>query len=243
MSWLPFIFALFLVVVHLLAQYIHVIDSISKKRVLSIAGGVSVAYVFIHILPEFKHHQEAIEQQAEWLSFLEHHVYMTSMLGLIIFYGLEKAVKHSKKKYKEEYGENKPSPGAFWVHMSSFFVYNALIGYLLVHREGEGGWVNLLLYSIAMGLHFFVVDYSLRTHHKDRYTNKGRWILSIALLVGWGVGALTEIPDPMLALLFAFLSGAIILNVLKEELPEERQSSYWSFALGAAGYMILLIAV
>ncbi|GGM40973.1 hypothetical protein GCM10011351_28980 [Paraliobacillus quinghaiensis] len=46
-----------------------------------------------------------------------------------------------------------------------------------------------------------------------------------------------------LALLFAFLSGAIILNVLKEELPEDRESSAWAFSLGANGYLALLLTI
>ena len=41
--------------------------------------------------------------------------------------------------------------------------------------------------------------------------------------------------------LFAFLAGGVTLNVLKEELPEERQSRFWPFLLGAAGYAALLL--
>lgn len=42
--------------------------------------------------------------------------------------------------------------------------------------------------------------------------------------------------------LFAFLAGGVVLNVLKEELLEERQSRYWPFLAGAAGYSLLLLA-
>jgi hypothetical protein len=35
----------------------------------------------------------------------------------------------------------------------------------------------------------------------------------------------------------------VVMNVLKEELPEERESSFWAFALGAAAYAgVLLMA-
>jgi hypothetical protein len=44
-------------------------------------------------------------------------------------------------------------------------------------------------------------------------------------------------------ILFAFVAGGVILNVLKEELPEERQSKFWAFALGAAIYAALLVSV
>jgi hypothetical protein len=31
------------------------------------------------------------------------------------------------------------------------------------------------------------------------------------------------------------------MNVLKEELPEERESRFWAFALGAAAYALVLL--
>ena len=47
----------------------------------------------------------------------------------------------------------------------------------------------------------------------------------------------------MLAVLVAFLSGAVILNVMKEELPEERESRFSAFLAGAAGYAAVLPAL
>ena len=41
--------------------------------------------------------------------------------------------------------------------------------------------------------------------------------------------------------LFAVLVGGVILNVLKEELPEERQNRFADFALGASVYVVVLI--
>ena len=43
--------------------------------------------------------------------------------------------------------------------------------------------------------------------------------------------------------LFAFLAGGVVLNVMKEELPEERQSRFGAFLLGVAGYGGVLLAV
>jgi mannose/cellobiose epimerase-like protein (N-acyl-D-glucosamine 2-epimerase family) len=41
----------------------------------------------------------------------------------------------------------------------------------------------------------------------------------------------------------SFLAGGIIMSVLKEELPAERQSRFWPFALSAALYGVLLLAL
>jgi len=60
-------------------------------------------------------------------------------------------------------------------------------------------------------------------------------------MLGWVVGLVVEVSEAATSTLFAFLAGGIVLNVLKEELPEERQSRFWPFAAGAAGYSVLLL--
>lgn len=242
MQIFPFIFAILLASMHIFAKNMRFIKMIPRSRFLSLGGGVSVAYVFIHILPELNEHQEIFEDAGFLFAYLEHHAYVLALLGLVIFYALERIAKKSQKKNQQDTGNNQPKKGAFWLHISFFSFYNGLIGYLLIHRDSEG-LLNLILYVIAMALHFIVVDYGLRTHHKDTYNRIGRWILALSVLIGWGIGVITEIPQAALALLFAFLSGGIVLNVLKEELPEDRESSSWAFSIGAIGYVALLLSV
>jgi zinc transporter ZupT len=85
-----------------------------------------------------------------------------------------------------------------------------------------------------------VTDYGLREHHREAYRRLGRWLLAACVLIGWAVGALTEISEPAIAILLAFVGGGVILNVVKEELPAERQSRFTPFAGGAAAYAVLL---
>lgn len=160
-----FTFAVLLASIHIFAKNMRFIQIIPRSRFLSLGGGVSVAYVFIHILPELKEHQESIEDTGVMLSYLEHHVYLLAMLGLVIFYVLERVAKESQKKNRRDAGTNQPKKGTFWLHITSFFLYNSLIGYLLIHRDSGG----------------------------------------------WGIGVITEMPEAALALLFAFISGGIIL--------------------------------
>ncbi|MBV6625966.1 MAG: hypothetical protein KI793_24050 [Rivularia sp. (in: Bacteria)] len=216
---------------------------VPRSRWLSGAGGVSVAYVFVHILPELSEHQAVFEETHKGLiSFFEHHVYLLALFGLTIFYGLERMASESRDNQEEAGKGDVTTQGVFWVHIVSFAIYNALIGYLLMHRE-EPGMDNMLLYSLAMALHFVVNDFGLRENHKHIYDHIGRWILAAAIIVGWVIGGGTQIGEAAIAVLFAFLAGGIVLNVLKEELPEERESRFWAFGLGALIYTALLLAV
>ena len=101
----------------------------------------------------------------------------------------------------------------------------------------------MLLFSIAMALHFLINDFSLNEHHQAHYKKFGRWVLVLALVAGWATGFIVDLPKTVIVLVMAFVGGGIILNVLKEELPEERESRYWAFALGAFLYAILLLSL
>ena len=92
-----------------------------------------------------------------------------------------------------------------------------------------------------MGLHFAVTDFGLREHHKDAYGRVGRWMIAAAVLLGWAIGFAGDVSEATLAMILAFLAGGVILNVLKEELPEERESRFWAFAFGAGAYATLLL--
>jgi hypothetical protein len=41
----------------------------------------------------------------------------------------------------------------------------------------------------------------------------------------------------------AFLASGVVLNALKEELPEEREGRFWAFAIGAALFAALLLTL
>lgn len=135
----PLVAALALAVVHLVAGKLRFLAGTPQSVWLSIAGGVSVAYIFVRTLPELADAEETIRRVAgERFGFLEHHVYLVALLGLAVFYGLERLAISSREQRRTRAVEDRTSPGVFWLHVASFSAYNALIGYVLVHREIPG---------------------------------------------------------------------------------------------------------
>lgn len=229
--------------IHLFAGRLRFLDEVPRSRWLSLSGGISVSYVFLHIFPELAAVQEEMVDAEFTIGWIEHHAYLVSLLGIIIFYGLERYVLTKQQERVHSLRDDKGTStgmGAFWLHIGSFIIYNSLIGYLLVHRENQT-LRDLGFFVIALGLHFLVNDHGLRQAHKDTYRKVGRWLLAGATILGWGVGRLTEVHTGVVGVLFAFLAGGIILNILKEELPEERKSRFIPFAFGAVGYAALLL--
>ncbi len=126
--------------------------------------------------------------------------------------------------------------------MTTFSFVNLLIGYLLVIQE-KSGLRHLLPFFIAMAFIFVVNDRSLNRNFKDLYSYIGRWILMTAVMLGWAISYFLGIPDIFPAVLEGFVAGGTILNVLKEEIPKESESTFWAFALGAFAYAAILLAI
>ncbi len=64
------------------------------KNWLSVGAGVSVAYVFLDILPELGIHQERLLARAvdEGVFATEKLIYIAALVGFVFFYGLENIV-------------------------------------------------------------------------------------------------------------------------------------------------------
>jgi hypothetical protein len=234
--------ALVLAGLHVFGAALRFLDGLPRHQWLSAAGGVSVAYVFVHLLPELAEGQEAVEgegMQGPLLGFLEHEVWLVALLGLAVFYGVEQHTRTARRRQRERTGEDRTAGAAFWLSVASFAVYNAIVGHLLLREELEAV-AELVLYATALGVHFVINDVSLREHHKDAYRRVGRWLLAGAVLAGWLAGVLTEVPERAVALVLAFIGGGVVLNVLKEELPGEHGARFAPFAAGALGYTVLL---
>ena len=235
--------AAFLVIIHLFSYRLKFLNKIPRSSWLSAAGGASVAYVFIHLLPELQEWQNIFEEESKALDFLSHHLYLLSLLGLCVYYGIERAALLSNESNRETKEDVEITSGTiFYIHITSFAVYNALIGYLLINRD-QAGYLELVLFAIAMGFHFMVNDFGLYDHYRRRYLNRGRWLTSFSIMIGWLVGLIVEVSVVGIAIIFAFISGGVILNVLKEELPEKRKSRFVPFLSGALIYALLLILI
>lgn len=226
-----------LVTVHLTAGAMRFIDGVPRSRWLSAAGGVSVAYVLMHLLPELARYQALWSAGALDVPGLGLEVYVLALLGLIAYYGIELHTRAARRASAAVAGA---TPTAFAVSVTAYALYNLIVGYLLV-AWAAAGVGELALYTLAMGLHFVVNDHGLREHHGAAYARYGRWVLALAVPGGAAVGLLQEVPVAALAALLALLGGGVILNVLKEELPADRDSRFLPFLGGAVLYAALLV--
>ncbi|WP_254762215.1 hypothetical protein [Natrinema marinum] len=231
-----FAYAIVLALVHFFAGRLGIGDRIPRSRWLSIAGGVSVAYVFVHLLPEIHDAAATIDRHGLPVPLGEQYGYLVALVGFVTFYGLEQLARRANA---DNSSGDAVAAGVFWLHLGAFAVYNAIVGSLLWDPELD----SVALFVVAMALHFVVTDDGLREHYGRLYHRRGRWLLSVAVLVGFGAGYALEGTELLIAVFLPFLAGGVVLNVIKEELPSDRESRFWAFALGGGGYAALLFFV
>ena len=207
-----------------------------RRSIISFGAGMSAAYVFVHVMPELHDARRAfVESVSMSLRYEGMAIYFLALVGFLLFYGLD----HQSGRLREtaEAGEAGP---AFKLHIGGFAAYVWLMAYLLVNHFG-GSPVSIALYATALSFHFLALDNSLRHEHGAAYQRVGRFVLAGMAMLGWGMGLLFALPNHVLALLVAFISGAIVMNSLIMELPSEKGGRFWSFLTGGLVYGLILL--
>jgi hypothetical protein len=243
MSLTGLIVAIALAIVHAFISTIKVDTYMPQYRWLSFAGGVSISYVFLDIFPELSQAQEEVSHaNFLFLNYLENHVYLLALTGLVLFYGLDRLAFTARRWKVENNEHDRADSRIFAIHISAYALVNVIFGYLLQELSNHSLWQCILLF-FAAALHFFIMDYTLREHHPFLYDRLGRWILTGSILVGAIAGHSLRLNAAVVAMVWAFLAGSILLNILKKELPEAQKTCFWSFLGGASLYAALIFLV
>jgi len=205
------------------------------RAFISFAAGTSVAYVFLEMLPNLVEYNKPIGQfliqNFHLTQLTELAIYVCTLLGFSVFYGLDLLAESNKKNDNRLY----------ILHIFMFSVYNFLITYTMSLRV-EVSYLATCLFTLTMALHFVLSDQKFCRRYPIRFDNVGRFVLIFALFLGW---LCSVIFDPVnvlvLALLTSFLAGSVLFNVFREELPKSNFSSYSWFLIGVAVIAVSLL--
>jgi len=213
-----------------------------QRKLLSFSAGISVAYVFVHLLPEVETARAVLVQStADWSVPLPAYlVSLTTLAGFMLFYGVDRLVASSRPTGGGGGDELKHDRLDYRLHIGIFAIYIGMVTYLRINTLEEGE-TPTLLFAVAMGTHFLTVDHTLRREYGASYAGTGHFILAGAAIAGWALGVVTQLSKPLTIFPLALLSGAIIAISLIEELPEENEGRFWSFLAGGVLYAAILV--
>ena len=213
---------------------------VSDRSIISFCAGMAAAYVFVHLMPEMhaaRHvfTESAAESASLVLRFEGMGIYFLALVGFMTFYGLE----HLRASVSESV-EAEQTGLAFRIHIGGFAGYVWVMSYLLVNSL-EGATLSPLWYAVAIAFHLLTVEHNLHEEYGAAYMRVGRWVLAGMCLFGWGMGLLFPLPPYALALLVAFVSGAVIMNSAITELPSEKNGRFLPFLAGGLIYGLVLL--
>jgi hypothetical protein len=213
-----------------------------RRKLLSFGAGITIAYVFVHLLPELEAAREAlVHNEARMaLPIFAFRVYLAALIGFMAFYALGQMIAKAHGPAGAEATVHEPNRLHRALHTGGFLVYVWLVGYLAV-RGFEAGTTPIALYAAALGLHFLSLDFSFFREYGAWYDRTARYAFVLAPLAGWAVGMFVEFSPFFTAALLGFISGGIILNATVSELPRENEGRPLYFLLGGAVYTVLLI--
>ncbi len=230
------------------------IDSLEearRDRWMSAAGGGSVAFIFVYLLPKLSTAQATLSSSADhgFFAYLNHHSFLLALAGLLTFWALERMVvvlvaglvtslKHSPGRSPSRLRIPTWSP-LLYAQTLMFSAYAMLVGYLLV-ETASGDLRTLALYAVAMALHFLAMGLGLKHQVGDAYDRLERWLLVAALLIGWLLAQLTEVPYARVALWNSLFAGMLIYFVIKNEVPSPSRGRFKPLLLGALTYASLV---
>ena len=218
-----------LAAIHLFANQAKVLGWLWHGRFLSFASGISFAYVFVDLLPALAKGQPVLKRAfSDLIPYFDRHAYLIALIGVLFYYGIHTHAKETK--------------GTFWLTLIGYLLFNFFVGASLSDSSNPD-IQPIILFTFAIGMHYFVRDHNVTEDNNSLYEHQGRWWLVAALFAGYITSHLIRIPDAIIALFISFLAGGIFLNVLRYELPKNEKDGYACFVAGALLYTSILIFV
>ena len=208
-----------------------------RHVVASFSAGMSAAYVFVHVMPELTHLRETFVHEATFT--LPYHgalIYFSALVGFLVFYGVDSLHVRVRKTSSAANAEAR----AFHIQLAGFAAYAWLVAYLLV-RGVEHATKGELFYTIALALHFLTVARALHEEHGEPYDAMGRYVLACMVIGGWLLGVFVNVDAQIIAVMMAFISGAVIINATIAELPSEQEGHFIPFVSGGLLYGAILV--
>jgi zinc transporter ZupT len=215
-----------LTLIHLASERIEPRHGAMRWRIISFAAGISIAYLFLHLLPET---YEAADHIRGW-------VFVFLLAGFAVFHLIEKYIyQHAEReRLVEELKE---------IHSISFFAYHFVVG-IALRGKFEDSVLEGLLFLVPVAFHAGLSTASLSGIHGDmRQRASVRVFLSLSTLLGVVFAVFIPIPPALELGLVSFVAGVLLYIIVREFLPQKEKGEPAYFVLGLLVFAIVNLAI
>ncbi len=211
---------------HILSDYISLKLKRYREKILSFAAGVSITYLFLHLLP-FIH---------ESVKYLRDLSYVSILAGFTFFHLIEKYIyqhREAEKRIKE----------LKEVHSIGFFIYYFIVGIVLFYVTNQNLVEGTLLFFPIL-FHSTISSASTREIHAEIKENLlWRILVSSSSLLGALFFFFFNVPLTIMFSLLGVVVGGLFYIIIKDILPEEKEGDPKYFILGMILFVILILSL
>lgn len=230
MSFIPFLIGIFFIAIHYLSNVILPTGKMQRMKWFSFSGGLAVSYIFVYLLPTLHKEQMNIEDPYLHLA-MDSEIYFVGLTGVVAFLGIQILISQNHVS----------QTSSFWSAIIFYAAYNALVSFTVLSVEVSG--IQAIFYCFAIGLHFIAVAHDMWREFPDEYNQYGRGVLAIGIVVGWVLAIVTDLTPLFKSIIFAFVAGAMIFNVFKHEMPNEKETHFPTFAAAVVIYSTITMSL
>lgn len=240
---ITFSFALLLIIAHIAVPHIKRLDYMDTSILNSIAGGLGLGALLIHLLPDLMAQVAHLSTHSTIPFFhkpqhLFFGLFTTMLISFCLTYGIEK-VAHDRKKRGED-----PEVLVYALHLivlcTTLFVMTSTFQALL-----KTSIFSLALIAILLLSEIIMEDHAFQKHFGEMYDFRGRFLVTLSILAGWACG--TYLLDDQITLQMAFTTafaiGILLLTVVKTEFDLLEQKSHFPTFLWSVFAKLCIVGV
>lgn len=198
------------------------------RRVQSFGGGVGLAYIFLTLFPEIEGAHP----------LLGHRIHIVTLLSFILFFSLE-AWLITRTRLHARPGAKPAETSVFMLHIAIMGLYTAIVIFALPESIA-GDLLFAVATGLAIGVHLVYKDYVLRDGADEQFQLTGRFLLTLAPLLGWVAHRIVDPSEVVLDFCMAVLAGVLMQSVFRDELPRPDTASIGWMMAGVSVFSLLV---
>lgn len=241
--WITLAFASVLAFTHFIVPHIKRLESVDTSILNSIAGGLGLGAVLIHLLPDLMASVSKLSAQTTIAFFHKpEHLFFglctTILISFCLTYALEK-IAHDRKKKGQD-----PEDIIYHLHLlvlcSMLFVMIATFPTLL-----KVSIFGLALITILLMAEIIMEDHAFQKHFGEIYGFGGRSLVVLSIFGGWAFGYYVVGSQTSLHMAFttAFAVGVFLLTVVKTEFDLLEEKSHFPTFLLSVFIKVCIVCV
>ncbi len=197
-------------------------------RITALAGGIAVGYAALYLLPKIGDYTVSLTTgRPASPELFQYRLYFFLLAGVVVYFLVHRNRAEGRKLPVASSGV-------------AFLLYSFMTGSML-EEIPRPGYFPYILAGGAMCLHFVGICHQLRERHTAGFDRYMRWMLAASTLMGWTAGTLDMLSTGAVAIIVAFLGGGILVNVLREEWPEQTPGRSAPFLVGVGLFTLVTV--